>query len=200
MSPLLRFVVAVLALQAIAFPQDTPRSDAVETALAEARLMAGELSDRLKVLLGRELAQGGPGGAVRVCSEVALQSTKEFSSQKGRYVRRVSLRNRNPENAPDAFERKALERFSKQQRSGQLPPEYSEVRLTGQGRELYYFKPVVMGAMCLGCHGAPAKISPGVNKILAERYPRDTATGYVAGEVRGAIAIRIPLPPAAAAR
>lgn len=184
------------ALAALLIPSCLPgqaRDAAREAALGEARQIAAELTDRLRGLLGREMAQGGLGGAVRVCSEVALKSTSEFSAQKGRYVRRVSLRNRNPENAPDENERRMLERFVQQQRDGSLAAEYSEV-VTQEGRDtLVYFKPVLMGPVCLSCHGPAESIPAEVRKILAERYPKDTATGYTNGEVRGAIAVKVPL-------
>ncbi|MBK7927604.1 MAG: DUF3365 domain-containing protein [Bryobacterales bacterium] len=112
------------ALAALLIPGCLPgqsRDSTKEAALAEARQISGELTDRLRGLLGREMAQGGFAGAVRVCSEVALNSTTEFSQKKGRYVRRVSLRSRNPENSPDEYERRILERFARQQREGSLP-------------------------------------------------------------------------------
>lgn len=184
------------AVAALLIPGSLPgqtRDDRTEAALGEARQIAAELTDRLRGLLGRELAQGGFAGAVRVCSEVALKSTREFSQKKGRYVRRVSLRNRNPENAPDEFERRMLEEFLRRQREGTLASEYSEI-VSAAGRDtLVYFKPVLMAPVCLSCHGPAGAIPPEVRKILAERYPRDTATGYASGEVRGAIAVKVPL-------
>jgi hypothetical protein len=183
----------LVALTASVAAQESPSQSAANDARAEARKISAELTDQLRLLLGQEMAQGGIAGAVRVCSEVALRTTKNFSKEKGRYVRRVSLKNRNPENAPDPYERQILEWLSQQQRDGKLPEEFSEIRTDGKGETLLYFKPVVIGAMCLGCHGPAADLSPEVKNILAEKYPKDTATGYAAGDLRGAIAVRIPL-------
>lgn len=183
----------VVVLASMAAAQESPSQSPEKDARAEARTISAELTDRLRLLLGREMAQGGIAGAVRVCAEVALQTTREFSNEKGRYVRRVSLKNRNPQNAPDHYERQILERLSQQQREGKLPQEFSEIRKNSQGETLLFFKPVVIGAMCLSCHGPAANLSPEVKKILAEKYPKDSATGYAAGDLRGAIAVRIPL-------
>ena len=47
--------------------------------------------------------------------------------------------------------------------------------------------PIPMDAPCLVCHGAPEAIPDAVRSVLTERYPDDAATGYQAGELRGAI-------------
>jgi hypothetical protein len=164
-----------------------------DAALAEARQVASELTDHLRNLLGRELARGGFAGAVRVCSDVALRTTKQFSAQKGRYVRRVSLRNRNPDNAPDSYERRMLEQFARLRGDGKLAPEYSEILKEGEQETLRYFKPITVGSMCLTCHGSTEAMPPEVKEILAARYPRGLATGYAAGDLRGAISVKVPL-------
>ncbi|MBZ0088891.1 MAG: DUF2309 domain-containing protein, partial [Thermoanaerobaculia bacterium] len=46
---------------------------------------------------------------------------------------------------------------------------------------------------CGACHGQPGELAPGVAEVLARRYPGDTATGYTAGDLRGAISVRVPL-------
>jgi hypothetical protein len=38
--------------------------------------------------------------------------------------------------------------------------------------------------MCLACHGQT--LAPGVAEVLAREYPRDAATGFSAGQLRGA--------------
>jgi hypothetical protein len=66
--------------------------------------------------------------------------------------------------------------------------------VTEGGREtLRYLKPLVAGTMCLTCHGQKAAIPPGVQAVLAREYPDDRATGYSAGDVRGAVSVRVPL-------
>jgi hypothetical protein len=54
-------------------------------------------------------------------------------------------------------------------------------------------QPIRVQAMCLSCHGDPAGIPAEVKEILASRYPKDLATGYKAGDLRGAVSVRIPL-------
>jgi excinuclease UvrABC helicase subunit UvrB len=44
---------------------------------------------------------------------------------------------------------------------------------------------------CLACHGKT--LAPQVAARLKELYPDDRATGYAAGEIRGAITLSRPL-------
>jgi hypothetical protein len=187
--------IAWIALAAAVLAGAQKAGDAaVEKARAEARQVAGELGERLKGMLGKELSSGGFAGAVKVCSETALQATKEFSAQKGRYVRRVSLKNRNPENAPDAYERRKLQQFARLHTQGKLAEEYSEVTRENGKRVLHYLRPIAVQGMCLTCHGPAEKIPQEVRTTLAARYPADRAMGYAAGELRGAFSVKIALP------
>ncbi|QKK07303.1 MAG: DUF3365 domain-containing protein [Planctomycetota bacterium] len=62
----------------------------------------------------------------------------------------------------------------------------SEVGVDEEGRgELRYLQPLVMGELCLKCHGPVEGIDPGVRAVLAERYAEDEAVGFALGELRG---------------
>ncbi len=174
-----------------------------ETQLAVARTAADDLGARLRALLTAELARGGPQGAVEACAAQAQEATLEEAARHGVALRRVSLQYRNPADAPDEFERAALERLAAGARQGSLPAEVAQVTAGPDGgSELRYLRPIVLAPQCLGCHGKVAELAPGVAAILAQRYPGDLATGYAAGDLRGAVSVRVALPkdlPAAAA-
>lgn len=178
-----------------------PVEPGVAAALEQARRTAGELSETVRGLLQQELQRGGYESALRVCSEAAQRVTREFREQRGHDVRRVSLRARNPADAPDVLERRVLEEFDRRRAAGELPVEHFEVVTSDEGvRALRYLRPLVTGALCLNCHGRPEDIPPGVSAALKEKYPNDPATGYRGGDVRGAVSVVIALPaePAAA--
>src|SRR5690606_35854038 len=80
-------------------------------ALATARQTADGLARELGGLVMRTLQEEGPVATVEVCSGVAQQRTAEHAAQ-GVYVRRVSERLRNPDNAPDAAESAELRRLA----------------------------------------------------------------------------------------
>ncbi|MCS7044557.1 MAG: DUF3365 domain-containing protein [Bryobacteraceae bacterium] len=154
---------------------------------------ARELGQVLMELLGQEMARGGYEGAVRACSETAQIVTEEFAHERGLEIRRVSLKARNPKDQPDEWEAARLREWEKTYRPGQPPEEIFEIVEEDGRRYARYMKPIVVQAMCLGCHGPREKMSEEVRSLLDERYPRDRATGYKAGDLRGAFTVTIRL-------
>lgn len=164
-----------------------------EAALRTARQTAAALTDKLRGMLLKELETGGYEGAVQVCAKTAQEVTREFSQPVGHTVRRVSLGYRNPQDRPDAYERRVLTQFDQQARAQRLVSEQYEV-VTEKGQPyLRYLKPIVTGKLCLNCHGQPEQIAPPVRAILQKQYPADRATRYHEDDVRGAISVKIAL-------
>lgn len=188
---ILAIVIGLTGQTSVTAPQNRPQSD--QDAVAQARASADELSTTLRNLLAAEVAAGGPGAAVAACASQAQATTQALSEAKGFKVRRVSLRWRNPADEPDPYEKKVLQDFERSHAQKELPAE--SVEFVGQGplRELRFMKPIVLGAMCTSCHGQPGEVPPEVQAALQEKYPNDTATGYRAGDLRGAISVTIPL-------
>lgn len=166
-----------------------------ETALAEARKIAQSLADQVRGHLVEALRQGGFAGAVRVCSEVAQELAKEASTRSGASVRRISLNYRNPKNSPDGIEAGKLAFIDAERAGNRLKEDYAEVVATDGREVLHFLKPLVTQRLCLNCHGQGDEVDPGVRAILHQIYPGDLATGYREGDVRGAIALRIPVLP-----
>jgi hypothetical protein len=180
---------------------------------AQARTTVAGLAAKLKSLLGDELAKGGFDGAVVACSTSAQKVTREFATQSGVDIRRVTLKARNSVNAPDAWERAQLEQWEAALKSGKpLPeevwttvedpptPSNRERREAGspnrgpQAGTRYHrlMKPIVIQGMCVSCHGSDAQIPDSVKKQIAKSYHQDLATGYKAGDLRGAFSVKIP--------
>jgi len=176
--------------------QAEPEDHAVSEALTQARGIAGELATTVRGVLVKELQRGGYEGALGACSETAQRVTEDWRERTGNDARRVSLRNRNPANAPDVFEREVLEELERLKREGQATGERHAV-LEEAGRPvLRYMKPLVAAPVCLNCHGAAEDLAPQIRELLAKRYPDDRATGYKKGDIRGAISVKVRLPPA----
>ena len=57
-----------------------------------------------------------------------------------------------------------------------------------EGESFLWMKPIVTEPVCLVCHGKA--VPEAVAAAIAERYPGDGATGFEAGELRGAFTVR----------
>jgi hypothetical protein len=186
--------VLLLLLPVVAAAQAVPQDSRIAPALASARRVSSELTDQIRNLLMRELETGGFAGAVAVCSRLAQKTTRDFSAQAGHSVRRVSLKHRNPNNLPDPYEARQLAQLERLHQGKRMPAETWEVVTEGSRENLRYLKPIVVLPMCLTCHGPDDNIPTDVRAVLEKEYPRDRATGYRAGEFRGAVSVIVALP------
>ena len=163
--------------------------------LRAAQELALRVIEETRELMQVEVRARGPAGALQQCSKIALGLAKQHEEE-GWRVRRVSVKYRNPADAPDEYEARALDGFAALKAKGELQvdTEHAEV-VTEEGRRyLRYLKPIVMGSpVCLSCHGGPDEISPEVKPELQRLYPQDKATGYRVADLRGAVSVKIPL-------
>lgn len=146
-------------------------------------------------LMGRVAAaieEGGPAHAIDFCSTEALPRTAAVADAHGVELKRTSTRLRNPANAPDAYERAALEHFEAEIEAGRAPPPYLVQRADG---ELRYYRPIIVAEPCTVCHGPRDALDPAVVEALDRRYPDDDATGYRPGDFRGLVRVSVPAAP-----
>jgi hypothetical protein len=192
----LALAFALASTVAATATSQVPITDLPEYAKAKATAQA--VLDSTRALLSNELKATGAVGAIGSCSAVAMAVALEHERE-GWRVRRVSLKLRNPADAPEPAERAILKAWERRHRRAPLAPETESVALVERAgrRTLRYMKPIVIGSeMCLACHAATKKISPEVRQALREWYPADKATGYKLGDLRGAISVSIPVEPA----
>ncbi len=170
---------------------DTETLESADTAriVAIGDSAAVALTTSLMGQVRAEIERAGPAAAVSFCSQQALPLTAgvEDDLEPGIELKRTSDRIRNPANAPDAREREALAQFAGAA-MGDMPPWF--IQQTDDGWR--YYKPIVMAQLCTTCHGPAEEIDPEVQRVLAERYPNDQATGYSAGDFRGLVRVSIP--------
>lgn len=174
-------------------PTGVSRTEVPPGPLERARQAADALTVDLKAALMDRMVDEGPVSAVQVCSTVAQELVAAHAAE-GLSVRRVSVKFRNPADAPDDYERRALTDLENRQGAGALPQEISEVIDEDGARRLRYMRPIVVQEICLTCHGDPDGIDPEVRRLLRERYPEDLAVGYREGDLRGAVSVIVDLP------
>ena len=161
--------------------------------LEASRETVKEFMQTLKKELQSSMQEGGPVNAVSVCNLTAPGIANTYSVRNGWEVGRTSLKLRNPNNAPDAWERSVLETFEERKLAGEDPAQmefYEVVRVDGD-KQLRYMKAIPTSRPCLACHGeSPDSI---VKTRLEKLYPHDQALGYREGDIRGAFTITQPL-------
>ena len=158
----------------------------------QARQAADELLSALKATLKAELAAGGPAGAIAVCRDTAQVLLQQVSRKYGGiYIRRVSRKWRNPADIPTPDEDSLLKVLEDRSREGALPREWVDTLVLNGRPFLRYARPLVVGGLCLACHGE--KLAPEVDSVLRLHYPHDRARGYREGDFRGIVVVKLPL-------
>jgi len=161
--------------------------------LASSRQAIGELGKNLKTTMQQAMQQGGPLQAIKTCQLKAEDIATTLGSKQGWTVGRVSLRYRNPANKPDAWEKNVLLDFEKRLQAGESPTkmEFSAI-VDNNGQQTFrYMKAIPTAAFCLKCHGS--NITPPIKAELKKLYPDDHATGFKAGDIRGAFTVSQPM-------
>lgn len=138
-----------------------------------------------KSVLGKNLLHAikteGTEEAVAFCHTRAYPLTDSMSTVLNARIKRVSDRNRNPENAANERQLAYIQEAKAQLAVGEsIKPQIYES--AGQV-ECYY--PILTNKMCLSCHGNPEEMDPGTLKKIQTLYPEDKATGYGENELRG---------------
>jgi Protein of unknown function (DUF3365) len=158
-------------------------------------MLSGQIPSKLLQVLGQAIAEQGAAAAIDACRIQAPELARAASERSGWQVRRASLKPRHPAAAPDAWERARLEQFEARLAAGVSPQdlEYAEI-VVMEGRSTFrYAKALPTGALCLQCHGPRDTLSQAVREQLDAHYPSDQATGYSAGQLRGALFLTKPL-------
>ena len=182
------------ALLAAGAMQVAAQEDAAR--LEEARKMAGTMVQTLGGRLQAAIKEGGPAAAIGVCTTVAPTLAGELSRQNGVKLTRVSLRVRNPLlGTPDAWEQGVLQSFEARLAKGEAADklEFAETVTEPAGKYFRYMKALPVQPVCVNCHGDAANLAPEIKERIAREYPADCATGYLPGQIRGAVSVKRPL-------
>ncbi|NBD96436.1 MAG: DUF3365 domain-containing protein [Gammaproteobacteria bacterium] len=160
--------------------------------VGEARTGADALGSQLKQALMSAMQDGGPVAAIDVCRLQAPAIAERVSSGE-MDVGRTSLKVRNPDNAPDAWEERMLADFKRRLADGEDPAriETFVIRSDGQRRYGHWMKAIPTQGLCTACHGTD--IQPEVAEAIDTAYPQDEARGFSVGELRGAFSVEIDL-------
>ncbi|HQO50805.1 MAG TPA: DUF3365 domain-containing protein [Bacteroidales bacterium] len=137
----------------------------------------------LSAALLSAIEKGGVPHALQFCNEKALPITDSMAMIYNVKIKRISAKNRNPENVADKEQLQLMEHMQKQIAA------YGSAKDTvvhTEQDELAYYAPIIVAAPCLQCHGAENNdIKPENLALIKKFYPGDKATGYAIGDLRG---------------
>lgn len=169
--------------------QAAPAADPEQLRVEAVGLIA-PFQQQLLGTVKQAMADGGPAQAVEACQSLA-PSIAALHSQAPWTVGRTALKLRNPDNAPDAWERRVLEQFAQRAAAGEPVQQLSHGEVVAG--EYRYMQAIGTAEACLGCHGE--NIKPELLQLLDKHYPQDQARGFREGDLRGAFTLSRALAP-----
>lgn len=141
--------------------------------------------------LAKNMKEGGPIQAFNFCNTEAYPLTDGVNSQldSGVSVKRISLKYRNPANAPQKGEEAVLESLENLKKSQVVLPPFVIQKVSKN--QYKYYKPLLINkGVCLKCHGN-LNSNKKLQKLVNKSYPEDKAVGYKMHDLRGAIVVTI---------
>ena len=131
--------------------------------------------------LTKQISENGAEKALEFCNVNAIPLTQKLEAENGVMVKRVSDKNRNPDNTANETELKIIEQFKTQLAKNE------ELKATMENG--IFYAPITTNAMCLQCHGSEKEMKPEVLAKIKSFYPNDKALGYKENELRGLMVI-----------
>lgn len=190
-----KILSALIILLAFGFGYSTTPLFASETSqpdtkalVQEARTLIKDYAGQLKAALVQSMKKDGAVAAIDVCARKSPEISFKLSEDNPWTISRTSLKTRNSGSKPDAWEQSIMESFLKRQQNGEDLKAIDHYELTEKGTLFRYMKAIPTDSICLTCHGND--ISPDIKKQIAKYYPDDKATGFKAGDMRGAFILQ----------
>lgn len=136
-----------------------------------------------KKVLGKNLMgsiqKKGTLAALEFCNIKAMPLTDSMATKHSAIIKRVSDKNRNPNNKANAEELKYITQF----KTALAAKKEIKPVVLEKGNQVQFYYPIETNTMCLQCHGN--QIKPDVQKQILKLYPKDLAVGYSENQVRG---------------
>jgi hypothetical protein len=132
--------------------------------------------------VSRAMEQGGSKYAVEFCNLQASAITDSLNNFFNCTISRVSVKNRNSQNALETNTDKQLWAYY----HAGFDEGLSHDTLIREEKQLIYYKPILTAMpACLQCHGPVNEMNPDTHQKIQSLYPGDRATGYSINELRG---------------
>ena len=149
---------------------------------ADFKKIAEETKKNLVTNLTQKISEKGAENALEFCNVNAIPLTKQLEDQHDVMIKRVSDKNRNPDNVANETERKYIDFFKEQLVLKQ--------KLEAKFDNGVFYAPITTNSMCLQCHGSEKDIKPETLAKIKSLYPYDKAIDYQENEMRGLMVIK----------
>lgn len=182
-------VIFVLLIFSVSLLSCSQREKEIEKYRKIGTEIAQETQKSLAANLMENMKSAGVEAAIPFCNTMANPLTKEMEDKYSAKIKRVSLKNRNANNAPSEQEAEILVKYNDLLNSAKSLDPIVEIKTNN---EVQYYAPIIIQEKCLACHGSLEKeLTSETDSIIKSLYPNDKATGYKAGELRGIWSITI---------
>jgi len=144
------------------------------------------IASQTQGILGKNLMAAiqskGTEHALSFCSIKAIPLTDSMAIALNTKIKRVSDKNRNPENKANEAELAYIAAAKLAISKGEKPK--PQLTIVGEKQIGYY--PIMTNKMCMQCHGQPeTEVLPNTLSKIHQLYPNDLAMGYKLNELRG---------------
>lgn len=154
--------------------------------MASPMIAGQQIAMKTKGVLGKNLLEAintsGTDNALTFCSTRAIPLTDSMSVTLNAKIKRVSDKNRNPNNSANAVELAYIEAAKWAISKNEEP----KPQLTTIGKKQTGYYPITTDKMCLQCHGkSQTDVLPNTVAKIRKLYPHDKALEYSVGDLRG---------------
>jgi hypothetical protein len=160
--------------------------EALRPAIERGDEIFGRMKESLIKELSKAIRAGGPAGAVDTCHQSAAAIVEQVKREQGFPLGRTSDRLRNPTNVAPPWAAAVVKQYADANAAA------VEGFAFDLGDRVGVLRPLAQMPVCASCHGSAARLSAGVKRVLAERYPADRAVNFREGQVRGWFWAEIP--------
>lgn len=146
--------------------------------------VATQVQQTLLFTVAQQIKTGGVPSAVTFCSDKALPLTDSLAIAYNVSIKRLSEKNRNPNNAIETdLDKLAWEKLQLLNKDSAAA---KQLLLQDNDKVVYYKAIPLAMPTCLSCHGVKnVDIQAVTADAIHQKYPQDKAWGYTIGDLRG---------------
>ena len=140
--------------------------------------------------LNQKVKEGGLKSAADFCSTNAVELEERVARvlDEGIKVKRVTNKPRNMKNSANKDQLEVLDEINSRLLNGEKIDMLVKQKATNHYQ---VYKPIIMSAKCLNCHGTNKSRNLEAYNIILKKYPNDKAINYNLGDLRGVFLVDI---------